>query len=1009
MSNYETYDALSVVHKDAISERFDSVDGTWRNYGAFDVENGTINNELVAQKHIDIRNFNPKSNRGFLTVFDLFQYTMDTMGLANLSVATTSGSTEATLSSADDLLPNATYRIFSSRIPSANKITFTTGNVPSTSIILSSSNGVTTGNSTATLALTVGNLNTVGVVGNENWLSSEKSVFSLTKVKNNFDGISLPFSASGTKTIQSISSPVNLSLLDSSGKIIITLPDFPGSSKINLNESYIDISSSADFTVEETQSINFANVSTSGTGGQDLFISLSSITKPDLSNIIGIRFRIKATASCTFKCLAIRAVDSSWRYSPVDIDTVDKRLRKTPPKYSSTGISNFSQNYILNQNTNLPLDWPVLQRAFGKGPNFSDSDPKILNGSFNTFIDIGNPAFTQSSSGSALTKNKFSIYYNIKPKTATQAELTNVKTQADLDALGSNPGFYHRQNDPSKQSTYSKIKSDLQRYIDVGRTDVLLTDVQKNPQSLPDQGGKTQNELNGLAQSNLNTLSNATVADYLIMSFNWYGSGLTATLSADLSSSATSITVTASTVPNNGTLLINDEQISYTSVTNNNDGTYTLNNITRAVNNTIAPKESIASGTSVYFDFVGVFEVADAAGLIYSFTLPKSIILMNSKVIFSSIVEEDYVAFKFYKIDKYNKAKLVYETDRIFNDLYFTKFKNRIGWYANLVDGDSFINSIRSGGLVYGEYRANTMKSRTPLKGLNLFADYSNDINLLQGISIKQNGPVTGLSRTLNVDSTAGISKDDRITGAGIVEGTRVSAVVNSTQLVLDQTANVVNATPIIINGRIRPYNKATFSTDTAKDSTYSSIKITVNENAKASGFITDPFSIEDRRDINISLNLWYPSVSSELKFILFDTNNTALFYLEPEYFLRDRWQLVKVHLNKDKFICGTYKFGIVQMSADQKTDWWINHLTVNKKLVSWEARSDVTNLSGHSSDGWIDLQNNVNRYSDGAYFEQKGTELQFRARAKSHYALIHNIKVIPNYATLGNFVWREE
>ena len=80
----------------------------------------------------------------------LYTLPVDNTSVITGVTVTTDGTTSATLSDTSSLKPNTTYYIYSSTIPIENHITFTTGDViSSTTVTLSSSTGVTTGTTTS--------------------------------------------------------------------------------------------------------------------------------------------------------------------------------------------------------------------------------------------------------------------------------------------------------------------------------------------------------------------------------------------------------------------------------------------------------------------------------------------------------------------------------------------------------------------------------------------------------------------------------------------------------------------------------------------------------------------------------------------------------------------------------------------------------------------------------------------------------------------------------------------
>jgi hypothetical protein len=336
-------------------------------------------------------------------------------------------------------------------------------------------------------------------------------------------------------------------------------------------------------------------------------------------------------------------------------------------------------------------------------------------------------------------------------------------------------------------------------------------------------------------------------------------------------------------------------------------------------------------------DYQCVVKINDSLTNLYTFLIPNNN-LQKSKIIFNPVLEDDYIQIFVYKYNEYDQPKLIYKTNKIFNTLLFSRSRGRIGWSAILKDADSYINFIQSRGLVYGEYKSNAAKSRTPVKGVKLFSDYSKDVEL-----------VTSL----------------------------------------------------------QGYNGAVISDDKEKYNNVISTKVYLSSNSFMKGLTTNQFYIEDIKDISINLNIW--SLTNKLKFILINSRDQSIISLIPNYYKTGVWSNINVNFKSDSFVCGNYKFAIIYDNTIDEMQWWVNNLSIKKRLVSWETRSDSNSLINYDSENWINIKKTINNINDGVLFDQKGTNLQFRARAKSHYASIDTIKISPIYATLGNFVWRDE
>lgn len=107
--------------------------------------------------------------------------------------------------------------------------------------------------------------------------------------------------------------------------------------------------------------------------------------------------------------------------------------------------------------------------------------------------------------------------------------------------------------------------------------------------------------------------------------------------------------------------------------------------------------------------------------------------------------------------------KTVYDTGQIMDDFLFKRIKGRIGWMADLQDGDAYIEYFRPRSLGFAEYRSRSLTSITPVEGARLYVEASNDDQLYTGITSKGNGVIlmedearttSGQSTKITLDGT---------------------------------------------------------------------------------------------------------------------------------------------------------------------------------------------------------------------------------------------------------------
>lgn len=171
--------------------------------------------------------------------------------------------------------------------------------------------------------------------------------------------------------------------------ISAALPAFP-LPKIDITASYIDFTSNedGDFDIGPTASILF-NVSNPALidGDCELRFPRSQITSAnasvDKSAITGVRFRVNATVTCAFRCLALRLVSTDWEYAPIDVDTRNARIERAPPPDGSLG---HGSNFPTNVFSEFPHDWPVL---FWSDDPAGKADPRPVDAKLSASFHTG--------------------------------------------------------------------------------------------------------------------------------------------------------------------------------------------------------------------------------------------------------------------------------------------------------------------------------------------------------------------------------------------------------------------------------------------------------------------------------------------------------------------------------------------------------------------------------------------------------------------------------------------
>lgn len=136
--------------------------------------------------------------------------------------------------------------------------------------------------------------------------------------------------------------------------IELALPDFPAQAatpRLDLANSWIDFSSSSTYAAGQTNSFRFSDSLNDLTAGGNTYwrINRNQLTNVDLSNLRGVRFRLRSVGNMTFKAMAMRLLPQDYTFDMIDIDTRRGHLRRSVPRdsgaepaTSSTGLRFYS-------------------------------------------------------------------------------------------------------------------------------------------------------------------------------------------------------------------------------------------------------------------------------------------------------------------------------------------------------------------------------------------------------------------------------------------------------------------------------------------------------------------------------------------------------------------------------------------------------------------------------------------------------------------------------------------
>lgn len=286
--------------------------------------------------------------------------------------------------------------------------------------------------------------------------------------------------------------------------ISCAFPDFP-KNNINLISSFIDITSNPDgnFGIGPTDSVAFSDSLTPLVNGNSEFrFQRQFLVSVDLSSITGIRFRIDATASCTFRCLAIRLLDKDWVYAPVDLDTLNNRVvRPVSPTGSVTAPPVFPTS------PGEPFDFPILWRS--DRPS-GLTDPTPIDGKFSVAFNtgsmvtaVGGPVDNPNSA------NQISLY--LRQRSA------DFLTQLDLD------GFLMDDLNGDEQPEFGDAPF-------TGRSQYNLDGIPDGTIPVPDASGFTMGELDQQNQFQLERAIDPISVSYIAIDLKWGAAGASLTI-----------------------------------------------------------------------------------------------------------------------------------------------------------------------------------------------------------------------------------------------------------------------------------------------------------------------------------------------------------------------------------------------------------------------------------------------------------------------------------------------
>jgi hypothetical protein len=922
--SYITYDAAKANQQEIISDYFDDSLGRWSNYGTYD-DYQRLN--LLSQKHTDLKSF-------YSAVYKN-PYIVDLSSKTMTQLATVS-------------MDNINAQIL--------------------------------------------------VKAGETWSISNPDTISTTG-----NWRQLQFSCSDTsKSVYSKNDPIDINAYQPTDYILVSLPNVPSTiDKTNSSISLTTDATASGFDVNQTNTIAFNAVGTTYTNDPpnnnvefriplSLLTNVLNLTNTNKGLITGVKFTIKLSSGTgTFSCAGVRCVSSDWKYAPLDINTLEKVVVKTVPpngalifstlgsaintaaptsitladtssfptsgiilvsntEYISytnnasntlTGITRglYNSNYTIASDgslgtlkdhavgesviyynfnypiniigSNLPSRWPLLYKTFDDQGDTSDNDPKILNGSVYAIINTGASTGNNSTN---VEPNVFSFYFRNSDRPVTQLEL-NTLLQRDLNYLS---------------NVHDVVPNDIQ----ITQGDLSKIPGNKANLTLPSPlSGKYQ-----INASNLENSSGETQVDLSAIPGTFAASFLTGKCTP--ASSEIYQRNPNSVASANGQLQSQIQKI-------------TTKNISYLATHLQWYKDS----SNLKFKI----NITDELTSIFTFNITNQLSYWqgNKILVFKATVIDNTIECKLFEL-KNNALKLIYTTNTI-ESTFFHSNRGLFGWSADLKDGQTQIQSIRSNRMIYGEYKSSVMNSITPVKGAQIFSNQTDEKELITE-DLKSNQWTTN-------------------TGA-------LSAKVDNTDT----------------------FNKKPVKIYTISDANTSAWQ----------GIETNKFKIENFEDIYITFDLNFSSTYNQIAAFLYDNNRNKLFELNVPSFTLGQWQSIKLTAYNDSILPGNYSLVIVEDGYNNSSAWSIKKVSVKQRAINWQGRAFI---DGGWEIGDRDWVNNrfvnlipVNQFTDtmnsndGMMFAKSDTELQVRAQALNQFVTIHLFDVQPKYATPGNFIWKD-
>lgn len=286
---------------------------------------------------------------------------------------------------------------------------------------------------------------------------------------------------------------------------------------------------------------------------------------------------------------------------------------------------------------------------------------------------------------------------------------------------------------------------------------------------------------------------------------------------------------------------------------------------------------------------------------------------------------------------------LVIDSGPVTNENTWPRARGRIGWQANLLDGDAYLDGIRDRKAVFGEYRSRPMRSITPVDGVQLFAEHTTETEHFKSF---EEGPINAVTTTVTREGSAWKVSTSGITGfQGVIS--------NLFSLFNLENSNISFSFQVDESSGLRPDDFGVFLVD--------------EYNSQYRQLTTSPFPIGEKEVVRALV----PNLYTE----------------------GNRWAISAARS----------RIAIVQV-AGRRSEWRVDNPSISTPSITWSARPSLPSPFDANQDQFIPFRGFVGD-SKSLQFSTRGSELQVRGEVLRQDAEISKIQILPKYAQLGRIL----